>query len=290
MTTDGAATHFQPDPVCAGEARRFVIDTVDGWGRSALGDEAALCAAELASNAILHCRTPFTVAVRPTPAGVRIDVHDDRPDRLPVPLPAGADPLASGTTGRGLRLVAAMAARWGYFTTDVAKTVWVELSERASGALAEPVVELAARPPAATGRPVRLVDLPVGAAIASGVQVDDLVRELQLQPGRIAPDEQEALYRLLERSAAPRLIGRQEAFRAAGRGQDRYTLELAVSGDEIAAVGELTVFLERLGRDTDLEAGQIPPEVEAMRAWIPGEVAAQYRGRAPSPFPGAALL
>ena len=289
MTSDGATTQFKPEPACAAETRRFVVETLERWGLGRFREETALCAAELATNAILRCRTPFTVAVRPIPAGVRVDVQDDRPDRLPVQTPADLDPLASGTTGRGLTLVSAMATRWGYFTTDVAKTVWVELTEHGHEGFTPALVELAVRPAIEGGRTVRLVDLPVRTAIASGVQIDDLVRELQLQPERISPADRAVFYRLLERSAAPRLIGRQEAFRAAGRGLDRYTLELAVSADELSAVGELTDFLQSLADRSDLEAGAVPAEVEAMRAWLPGEVAAQYQGRAPSPFPDAAL-
>ena len=289
MTPYGATTHFEPEPMCAAEARRFVVGTLQDWGLQRFGDEAALCVAELATNAILHCRTPFTVSVRPIREGVRVDVQDDRPDRLPVPLPPDLDPLASGSTGRGLRLVSAMSSRWGYFTTEVAKTVWAELSDPPQAGFREPLVELAVGPTAEGGRIVRIVDLPVRAAIASGLQVDDLVREVQLDPARMSPDDLEIFYRLLERSASPRLVGRQEAFRAAGRGADRYTLELSVSPDELAAVGELVEILERMRERSNLDAVQTSAEVEAMRAWLPGEIAAQYQGREPSPFPGAAL-
>ena len=178
-----------------------------------------------------------------------------------------------------------MSSRWGYFTTDVAKTVWVELTDHRRNASGEALIELAARPPAVAGRAVRLLDLPVRAAVASGVQIDDLVREVQLEPERFSPADRATFYRLLERSAAPRLIGRQEAFRAAGLGLDRYTLELAVSADELTAVGELVDLLQRLARSSHLEAGQASAEVEAMRAWLPVEVAAQHAGQAPSPFP-----
>jgi hypothetical protein len=284
MTTDGATAQFEPKPACAARARRFVVETLDSWGLRRFQDDAALCAAELAANAILHGRTPFTVAVRPVSAGVRIDVQDDRPDRIPVRLPRGLDPLASGTTGRGLMLIAAMSTRWGYFTTDLAKTVWAELTNSRGDGWPEPLVELTARP-APAGRAVRLVDLPVRAAVASGVQIDDLVRELQLEPERMNTADRAVFNRLLERSAAPRLIGRQEAFRAAGQGLRQYTLELAVSAEELAALSELADFLQRLAQTSDLEAGQIPAAVKAMRAWLPGEVAAQFEGRSPSPFP-----
>jgi hypothetical protein len=285
MTSDGAATLFEPQPACAAAARRFVAEHLDSWGLDRFDDEAAVCAAELASNAILHSRTRFTVAVRPVPSGARIDVQDDQPGLLPVPVPSDLDPLATGTTGRGLLLISAMAARWGYFTTAQAKTVWVELADRRSNAPTAPLVELAARPANKDSRRVRLVDLPVKTAVASGVQIDDLVRELQLDPDRMSVTDRENLNRLLQRSAAPRLVGRQEAFRAAAKGLDRYTLELDVSPDDVAAVSELMAVLQRLAAQSNSDAVKVPPEVEAMREWLPGEVMAQFQGRAPSPFP-----
>lgn len=160
-----------------------------------------------------------------------------------------------------------MSNRWGYFTT-----------------------ELAARPALDKARLVHLMGLPVRAAIAGDVQIDDLVREVQLQPERMDSDDLAVFHQLLDRSAAPRLIGRQEAFRVAAKGLDEYSLELGVSVDELSAVGGLVALLQRLAEVPSLEAGWVAVEVEAMRAWIPGEVAAQYAGRAPMPFPGAAVL
>lgn len=283
---EATTAHFLPEVQGASLARRFVADRLEMWGLRRLRDDAVLCAAELATNAILHCRSPFTVAVRPIAVGVRIDVQDDRPDRLPIPLPVALDPLASGSTGRGLRLVAALSSRWGYFTTDVAKTVWVELvGDSHPREIPAPVIELAARPSEDPGRPVRLVGLPVMAAIASGIQIDDLVREVQLDPGRIQPGELANFYGLLERSARPRLIGRQTAFDAASEGLEHYSLELAVTAEELRAVSELVTFLEEIAHWSDLDSGKVSADVDAMRAWLPGELAAQFAGRPPSPFP-----
>jgi hypothetical protein len=122
--------------------------------------------------------------------------------------------------------------------------------------------------------------------VASGLQIDDLVRELQLDPERMSPGDRQIFHRVLQRSAAPRLIGRQAAFRAAAKGLDRYTLELDVSPDELAALGEVTGVLQRLAIQSNLDAVKVPPEVEAMREWLPGEVMAQFRGQPPSPYRG----
>lgn len=284
MTMDGATTQFEARPAAAAGARRFVVGLLGGWGLPELEDEAALCTAELATNAILHGRTPFTVSARPIPGGLRIDVQDDRPDRLPAALPVVLDPLASGATGRGLRLVAAVSTRWGWFTTDRAKTVWTELTVGHLAGPTEPVVEVVDRPGPA-GRSVRL-ELPVQTAIASGRQLDDLVREVQLEPERLDPGERARFDWLLEASARLRLIGRHEAFWAAARGLDHYTLELVVSADELAALRDLVRLLEELAAAALLEAGKVPADVEAMRAWLSAEVAAQLAGWPRTPYPG----
>lgn len=284
MSGAGTTVLFDPEPRCVSSARHLVVTSLAEWGLDRLADEAVLCASELATNAVLHSRTPFTLALRTIPGGVRIDVHDGRPDRLPVPLPGRLDPLSSGATGRGLRLVAGMATRWGYFTTDLGKTVWAELAGARQGGPVEPLVELAVRPPGHSAPPVLFIDVPVAAAMASGFQVDDVVRELQLSPGSLSEEDRVTFHALLERSARLRLIGRQEAFRAAGQGRSTFTIELDVSERDVAAVGELVQFLGRLTGGTLLQAAPVDPEVTAMRAWLTGEVLAQHRGLPPTPF------
>ncbi len=283
--TQAATVRCEPEPSCAAAARRLVADALDAWGLGRFDDDAAVCTSELAANAILHSRSTFTVAVHPIAGGVRIDVQDDRPDLLPVAVPDELDPLEIGTTGRGLKLVAALGARWGYFTTHVAKTVWVELADWAQPGPAEPVVQLIRRARPAGAPEVRIVDLPVRAAIATGRQVDDMVRRLQLDPSHLSEAERATFYQLLDRSAAPRLIGRQEAFRAAGAGQDHYTFVLAVTVAEHAALGKLVRLLGEWSARWPDDAEPVAPEVTAMRMWLPGEVAAQLWGPRPHPLP-----
>jgi anti-sigma regulatory factor (Ser/Thr protein kinase) len=280
---DAATIRLDPELSCAGAARQFVLEAVNGWDRSRFGEDAALCASELATNAILHSRHPFTVSVRPIRQGVRIDVHDDRPDRLPIAVPDQLSPLDVGITGRGLKLVAAMAARWGYFTTDVAKTVWVELADWGAGGSPPPEVEVAARPEP-EGTVIRIIGLPVKVAVASGVQIDSLVRQLQLDPSGMADSERATFEKLLDQSAAVRLIGRQEAFRAAGRRRESYDLELIVSPDELTALAELDHLLRGLDERWSEEVDPVPSEVTAMRAWLGREVAAQLAGHPPTPY------
>ncbi len=79
---------------------------------------------ELASNAVHHARTPFTVSIDRHPdGGVAVEVHDDSAD---VPVTRPLEPHAA--RGRGLQIIEAFASAWGT-TLDAAggKTVWVHL-------------------------------------------------------------------------------------------------------------------------------------------------------------------
>jgi anti-sigma regulatory factor (Ser/Thr protein kinase) len=91
----------------------------------------ALVTAELASNAIRHGSLPgrdFRLTLLLLPHGLRIEVTDTRPERLPPPPTAPSSP-ADATSGRGLLLVEAYAGRWGCTAHDAyTKTVWAEVS------------------------------------------------------------------------------------------------------------------------------------------------------------------
>jgi hypothetical protein len=111
-----------------GQARHFVVDMLAAWGCWALLDDAALITTELATNAVLHAQTGFTVGVSRRPEGrIRIAVRDAS---LVGPQPRRAGPLE--TSGRGLRLVAALAASWGFDPDPDGKTIWAELEAPAA--------------------------------------------------------------------------------------------------------------------------------------------------------------
>ena len=104
-------------------ARRFVRETLAAWGRPDLIDDAALVATELATNAVLHARSGFTIALCRGPEGtIRVAVRDASLGR---PRPRRAGPLEGG--GRGLRLVEALATVWGTDLLPDGKVVWAEL-------------------------------------------------------------------------------------------------------------------------------------------------------------------
>jgi hypothetical protein len=62
------------------------------------------------------------VALRPQGAGVHLSVRDASPAR-----PIVRDDSPSATSGRGLRLIAALASEWGVELEADGKTVWAVL-------------------------------------------------------------------------------------------------------------------------------------------------------------------
>jgi anti-sigma regulatory factor (Ser/Thr protein kinase) len=107
---------FSPDPESVAEVRRFVrrhtptdVDL----------DLAVLLAAELATNAVIHARTPYEVVLEVNPVGLRVDVEDADPT---LPALAYRDDRSIG--GRGLRMVDAGSAAWGVERRHPGKRVW----------------------------------------------------------------------------------------------------------------------------------------------------------------------
>jgi hypothetical protein len=102
-------------------ARHFAADTLRAWGEpwgdSPLAVDAAIVAAELTANAVLHARSDFTIALSRRAGVVRIEVSDCAP----------LDGSLLAAAGHGLDLVS-MVARWGARPrAGGGKLVWAEL-------------------------------------------------------------------------------------------------------------------------------------------------------------------
>ncbi|MET0903432.1 MAG: ATP-binding protein [Acidimicrobiales bacterium] len=282
------AATFLPTAASTGEARHYATRVLQGWALPvALTSDVALCVSELAVNAALHTRAAFTVTLRPAGLGVRVDVIDSRPEQLPVVAPrvgTVVDLTERSTTGRGLQIVATLADRWGTSTTNGAKAVWAELSGKVHSGPKPPIIVLTHQPMPAPGQRVHLLDLPVRAAVASGIQTDEAAREVQLaelaRPTTETP--QARLLELLDDSARMRLAGRYAAMRAAAEERDRFDLELRITDESMRAVAELA---DRLGSS---QASSLPPpgpEIQAFRRWLSEETIRQRRGHEPRPCP-----
>lgn len=105
------------------DARRFVRSTLKSWA-VAEGDS-VLLVSELATNAVLHARTSYTVAITTLgPGAARVAVSDDDP----TPPTADLNGSDYATGGRGLMLLRGLARRWGCDTGGgCGKTVWFEV-------------------------------------------------------------------------------------------------------------------------------------------------------------------
>jgi anti-sigma regulatory factor (Ser/Thr protein kinase) len=114
---------FPEAPDSPRAARWFVTSTLRRWHEGgALIDDAALVVTELATNAVLHARSGFSVDVAAQDNTVRISVEDGA-----AGLPVRQGRSLVGSSGRGLSLVAEMADRWGSERRGSGKVVWAEL-------------------------------------------------------------------------------------------------------------------------------------------------------------------
>jgi chemotaxis response regulator CheB len=121
---DASAIDLPHDPASVLLARQFVREKLTGWRLDALLDDAFLVVSELATNAIRHAGSAYRVGLSRTSTAVRIEVRDAGPG-TPEPQP----PSNTAENGRGLLLVAAIAASWGIEDGDRGgKVVWAELA------------------------------------------------------------------------------------------------------------------------------------------------------------------
>lgn len=121
---DQRATALPVESVSAGQARRFVSDTLETWGLDDLRDEALLLTSELVTNAVLHAGAPgITLTLRRLADGLRIEVTDPSPV-----IPTVRHYNVHSGTGRGMALVQAWSRAWGSDAHPPGKVVWFELS------------------------------------------------------------------------------------------------------------------------------------------------------------------
>lgn len=113
---------FACSPEAPRQARQFVQQAFLHRSQRGAIDDALLVVSELATNAVIHAATEFTVRLVPDGELVRIEVADTSPivpaeRRLP-----GVEP-----SGRGLGLVSTVSRRWGFESDEDGKTIWAEV-------------------------------------------------------------------------------------------------------------------------------------------------------------------
>lgn len=119
-------------PAATRSAREFTATALRGWQLDALIQDAVMIASELAANAIRHAVPAATGVARAVPVEL---AWWHRADELTCVVtdastdpPVLAPPDLGAESGRGLQIVDALAAAWGWtLLSDTEKAVWAAL-------------------------------------------------------------------------------------------------------------------------------------------------------------------
>lgn len=126
-TTQRFPQTLVPDPRLVSAVRNDIATALRQWGVDDLVDDAKILVTEVLTNAIQHAAgsRDITVLAAWTQQVLHVEVHDGDSTSLPeVVLPAAA----TRTRGRGLPLVDALSAAWGWAPLQPhSKCVWFEL-------------------------------------------------------------------------------------------------------------------------------------------------------------------
>lgn len=104
-------------------AREFATEVLADLAPEDAVDDVTLALSEIVTNAVLHAGTTIKISVAVGHDLVRVEVADGSPR-----VPSARDYASTAGTGRGLRLVAALSARWGVDVRSGGKSVWFEVS------------------------------------------------------------------------------------------------------------------------------------------------------------------
>lgn len=290
----GMTRSFAPEPRSVPAARRFVRELVLAGGHERWVGDAQLAVSELCTNVVLHAHTAFDVTVQVSADGVYVEVWDDDPV-----LPARRVPTASSTTGRGLELLTAVATSSGVVAVGPAKVMWFCLgtTRPAQDVLLdrwrerpEEASEEASDEPASPAVDVVLRSMPAPLWLSAREHHNTLMREFSLyeQAAQATPGQVPA--RVVAADRARSLV--LAALRAASGGPS-VDLRLAVRPEQAGwfkALREVLDQAEQLALSGALLAPPGPPEIIAVRHWAAGQVLAQLRGVAPTPWTGPVEL
>lgn len=128
MPAVDVARAFAPDPPSVAHARRSLRQTLQDHAGAAgrdLADTLVMAADELATNAVVHAWTGFTVRLLVDAARVRVEVTDED-SRVPQPCLVPDD----ATAGRGLAIVDTSGLTRGIERHAGGTTVWLQAALR----------------------------------------------------------------------------------------------------------------------------------------------------------------
>ncbi|MGW8792373.1 SpoIIE family protein phosphatase [Streptomyces althioticus] len=147
-------------PLAPGSARAMLRKALTEWAQSSadgadlltgrVGDDAALVASELVTNAVVHAGTDvhLTCRLEEDTGALVVEVADRHPSRAPRDDAAEAPAHDIPEYGRGLRLVTALAESWGVTYRAGSKTVWARLPTREEAPAGPPAAYAGERAPA----------------------------------------------------------------------------------------------------------------------------------------------
>lgn len=112
-----------PEPEGVSLVREFLVRQLAEWGLSKLVMDVELVGSELVTNAILHAHSPeITVVLSATDTVLQITVWSHTNGAVTMKSPSATD-----ESGRGLRIVDALAASWGILNCGTHVCVFVNL-------------------------------------------------------------------------------------------------------------------------------------------------------------------
>jgi len=121
-SSDVMEAEFAQAPTSIRAARAEAVRHLHSWGLGACEDDVSLIVSELATNAVVHAESSFTLRMKRSDRALRIEVTDCGSGS---PNPRVPDQAARG--GRGLHIITALTLAWGLDREDACKTVWCEV-------------------------------------------------------------------------------------------------------------------------------------------------------------------
>lgn len=112
-----------PGPESARMARAAVRKTIADWNLADPIDDAALIVSELVTNAFRYGTGPLVLRLTVADGYLIIGVQDNKPASTPSPK----DVPDTQPDGRGLKLISAIASRWGWDHENGHKIVWAQI-------------------------------------------------------------------------------------------------------------------------------------------------------------------
>lgn len=120
----GYVVKLPPEARSVPSARAHVARVLHDWGLDPLADDVALAVSELVTNAVKASARPLHVCLSAGAAWLVVAVAD-----AGQCYPVRACPDGDAESGRGLAVVAALSARWGWHSVappGLTKVVWAE--------------------------------------------------------------------------------------------------------------------------------------------------------------------